>query len=67
MLKRIPKSDISVRPFKAFKEWTFNESSSEISLLEAVDGDYLLETTSSTTNLSFKKRSLFGQLRAQIL
>ena len=65
MLKRIPKSDISVRPFKAFKEWTFNESSSEISLLEAVDGDYLLETTSSTTNLSFKKRSLFGQLRAQ--
>jgi hypothetical protein len=27
MLKRIPKSDISIRPFKAYKEWTFDDTS----------------------------------------
>jgi len=26
MLKRIPKSDISIRPFKAYKEWSFDET-----------------------------------------
>ena len=31
MLKRIPKSDISVRPFKAYKEWSFDESSFPVS------------------------------------
>jgi hypothetical protein len=31
MLKRIPKSDISIRPFKAYKEWSFDESSFPVS------------------------------------
>ena len=31
MLKKIPKSDISVRPFKAYKKWSFNELSFPIS------------------------------------
>jgi hypothetical protein len=35
MLKRIPKSDISVRPFKAYKEWSFNQDSTEIDVLQA--------------------------------
>lgn len=58
MLKRIPKSDISIRPFKAYKEWSFDSGSSEISVLEADD---------SSTDLSglYPKNSIYGQLRAQ--
>jgi hypothetical protein len=58
MLKRIPKSDISVRPFKAYKEWSFDETSSEISLLEA-------NMTSSISSSYYPKNSIYGQLRAQ--
>jgi len=59
MLKRIPKSDISIRPFKAYKEWNFtNYDSASISLFEADD---------SSTDLSglYPKNSIYGQLRAQ--
>jgi len=65
MLKRIPKSDISIRPFKAYKEWSFNDSSIEISLLEAEEGNYLSSSISQTGDLSFSKRGIYGQLRAQ--
>jgi hypothetical protein len=59
MLKRIPKSDISIRPFKAYKEWSFNESSTgSISLLEA-------NISSSELSNGIPKNSLYGQLRAQ--
>lgn len=58
MLKRIPKSDISIRPFKAYKEWSFQSGSSDISLLEANEG------LSELSN-GFPKNSIFGQLRAQ--
>jgi len=58
MLKRIPKSDISIRPFKAYKEWSFDEISTEVTLLEA---------SVSSTDISgqFPKNSIYGQLRAQ--
>ena len=71
MLKRIPKSDISIRPFKAYKEWSFNESSTgSISLLEAVLGQYdssgsNIITTGNLSGSSFNKHSVYGQLRAQ--
>ena len=70
MLKRIPKSDISIRPFKAYKEWTFDETSTQLSVLEAVDGDYTSTAANSVTSgilsgSSFNKYSLYGQLRAQ--
>jgi hypothetical protein len=59
MLKRIPKSDISIRPFKAYKEWSFNESSTgSISLLEA-------DISSTDISDGFPKNSIYGQLRAQ--
>ena len=58
MLKRIPKSDISIRPFKAYKNWEFDESSSEISLLEA-------NISSSELSGLYPKNSIYGQLRAQ--
>ena len=70
MLKRIPKSDISVRPFKAYKEWAFDNDSTEITLLEAVSGDYTsidstVITTGSLSGSSYNKHSVYGQLRAQ--
>jgi hypothetical protein len=65
MLKRIPKSDISIRPFKAYKEWSFDETSNGISLLEAEDGNYLSASLSTDSGLSFQKRAIYGQLRAQ--
>ncbi len=58
MLKRIPKSDISIRPFKAYKEWSFDETSTEITLLEA-------NATSSVSSSYYPKNSIYGQLRAQ--
>ena len=70
MLKRIPKSDISIRPFKAYKEWTFDETSTQVSVLEAMDGNYTSTAANSVTSgilsgSSFNKYSLYGQLRAQ--
>jgi hypothetical protein len=70
MLKRIPKSDISVRPFKAYKEWAFDNESTEISVLEAVSGDYTstdsnILTSGSLNGSSYNKHSVYGQLRAQ--
>ena len=71
MLKRIPKSDISIRPFKAYKEWSFNESSTgSISLLEAELGQYdsngsNIIATGNLSGSSFNKHSVYGQLRAQ--
>lgn len=58
MLKRIPKSDISIRPFKAYKEWSFSSGSTQIDLLEANIG-------SSDLSGLYPKNSIYGQLRAQ--
>ena len=58
MLKRIPKSDISIRPFKAYKEWSFDQSSTEVSILEA-------NISSSDLSGLYPKNSIYGQLRAQ--
>ena len=58
MLKRIPKSDINIRPFKAYKEWSFSSGSTQISLLEA-------NISSSDLSGQFPKNSIYGQLRAQ--
>jgi hypothetical protein len=70
MLKRIPKSDISVRPFKAYKQWAFDNDSTEITLLEAVNGNYSstgsnILTSGSLSGSSYNKHSVYGQLRAQ--
>jgi len=70
MLKRIPKSDISIRPFKAYKQWDFNQASADIVLLEAEEGNYTstlsnVITTGSLSGSSYNKHSVFGQLRAQ--
>jgi hypothetical protein len=58
MLKRIPKSDISIRPFKAYKEWSFSSGSAQISTLEA-------DISSDELSGLYPKNSIYGQLRAQ--
>ena len=68
MLKRIPKSDISIRPFKAYKEWNFdNYDSGSITILEADENstDLNLISTGSLTGSLYPKNSIYGQLRAQ--
>lgn len=66
MLKRIPKSDISIRPFKSYKEWHFQSASnSPISLFEAELSDYTNTTTTTSNGVTINKHSLYGQLRAQ--
>jgi len=68
MLKRIPKSDISIRPFKAYKEWSFNNfDSGSITMLEANDSstDLNLITTGSLAGSTYPQNSIYGQLRAQ--
>jgi hypothetical protein len=62
MLKRIPKSDISIRPFKAYKEWSFNQDSTEIDVLSASDA---VSSYSSGDNLSFQQTAIYAQLKAQ--
>ncbi len=61
MLKRIPKSDISIRPFKAYKEWSFNQDSTEIDVLLASD---TTSSYSTTNNLSFQQTAIYAQLKA---
>lgn len=65
MLKKIPKSDISVRPFKVHKQWQFTNASNELDTLEAESLGAFSTIDTTSNNLTFKKTSLYGQLRAQ--
>jgi hypothetical protein len=65
MLKRIPKSDISIRPFKAYKEWSFLSGSS-ITLMEAENTSFY-DTNNDVTignGVTYNKHSLYGQLNS---
>ena len=67
MLKRIPKSDISVRPFKAYKEW--DELSADVSVLVAEEGNYsntqLININAGhLSGSTYNKHSLFGQIKS---
>lgn len=67
MLKRIPKSDISIRPFKAYKEW--DELSANASVLFAEFGDYTETemvniTQGHLSGSTYNKHSLYGQIKS---
>jgi hypothetical protein len=67
MLKRIPKSDISIRPFKAYKEW--NEVSSEASVLIAEEGSYsdtqMIDiSVGHLSGSTYNKHSVYGQIKS---
>jgi hypothetical protein len=57
MLKRIPKSDISIRPFKAYKEWSFSSGSTQIDLLEA-------DSTSTDLSGLYPKNAIHGNIKS---
>jgi hypothetical protein len=74
MLKRIPKSDISIRPFKAYKEWSFDNVtsvSSSIFVYNAYTGsvinNYETETIINPNgeDIVYYPTSIYGQLNAQ--
>jgi len=65
MLKRIPKSDITIRPFKAYKTWNFSSGSNDISVFEAQEGNYTFTDTTTSNGKTFYKNALYGQLKAQ--
>jgi hypothetical protein len=74
MLKRIPKSDISVRPFKAYKEWSFDNVtsvSSSVFVYNAYTGsvinNYETETIINPNgeDIVYYPTSIYGQLNAQ--
>ena len=67
MLKRIPKSDISVRPFKAYKEW--DELSADVSVLLAENGNYadtqMIDiSVGYLSGSTYNKHSLYGQIKS---
>jgi hypothetical protein len=54
MLKRIPKSDISIRPFKAYKEWSFDQSSFSASdVLEINERVAIYSASFDTSNTTY--------------
>jgi hypothetical protein len=65
MLKRIPKSDINIRPFTVHKTWNFSSGSTDVDVFEAVDGNFTSTDTTTSNGKTFLKHALFGQLRAQ--
>ena len=67
MLKRIPKSDISIRPFKAYKEW--DKLSASASVLLAESGDYTKTEKvdiffGHLSGSTYNKHSLYGQIKS---
>lgn len=65
MLKRIPKSDITIRPFKAHKTWNFTSGSTDIDVFLAEEGNYNDTDTTTYNGKTFFKNALYGQLKAQ--
>ena len=64
MLKEIPKSDIVVRPFKVYKEWTLDET--DITpLYGTLQTDLYDVDTDETNSNGISKRTLYDSIKAQ--
>ena len=64
MLKEIPKSDIVVRPFKVYKEWTLDET--DITpLYGTLQTDLYDADTDDTNSNGISKRTLYDSIKAQ--
>jgi hypothetical protein len=64
MLKEIPKSDIVVRPFKVYKEWTLDET--DITpLYGTLQTDLYDVETDDTNSNGISKRTLYDSVKAQ--
>jgi len=74
MLKRIPKSDISIRPFKAYKEWSFDEvsaPSSSIYIYSASFGNIVNDfdteiiTNPNGDDITYYPHSIYGSIKSK--
>ncbi len=74
MLKRIPKSDISIRPFKAYKEWSFDEvsaPSSSIYIYSASFGNIVNDFPTATIvnpngdDVTYYPHSIYGSIKSK--
>ena len=64
MLKEIPKSDIVVRPFKVYKEWTLDED--DITPLYGTNQTDLYDANTDVKNSNgISKRTLYDSVKAQ--
>lgn len=64
MLKEIPKSDIVVRPFKVYKEWTLDES--DITALYGTEQSDLYDADTDVKNSNgISKRTLYDSIKSQ--
>lgn len=64
MIKEIPKSDVVVRPFKVYKEWTLDET--DITPMYGTNQtDLYDEDTDSTNTNGTSKRTLYDSIKAQ--
>jgi hypothetical protein len=74
MLKQIPKSDISIRPFKAYKEWSFDEvsaPSSSIYIYSASFGNIVNDFKTATIinpngdDITYYPHSIYGSIKSK--
>lgn len=64
MIKEIPKSDIVVRPFKVYKEWTLDET--DITALYGTEQSDLYDADTDVKNSNgISKRTLYDSIKSQ--
>jgi len=64
MIKEIPKSDVVVRPFKVYKEWTLDET--DITPMYGTNQTDLYDVDTDSTNTNgISKRTLYDSIKAQ--
>ena len=64
MFKNIPKSDISVKPFKVYKEWSLDGDDLTPYFGEEITGSYFDASTDATSNGVYK-RIIYDSIRTQ--
>ena len=64
MLKEIPKSDIVVRPFKVYKEWTLDETDIT-AIYGTLQTDLYDADTDAKNSNGISKRTLYDSIKAQ--
>lgn len=65
MLKEIPKSDVVIRPFKVYKEWSFDETDKDaVNIIWGVSGSFGSFDEDDTTGLELRK-VIYRSIEAQ--
>lgn len=62
MLKQIPKSDINLRPFKAYKNWNVTSDSSSIDYVPTLSGENYTASADLLTSNELNEKGLYHQL-----